>query len=42
MDWIENNISTFLGLMAEGLVACIRDEFTEYYRSVALLQAQVS
>ncbi|XP_026323819.1 gamma-tubulin complex component 3 homolog isoform X2 [Hyposmocoma kahamanoa] len=28
------------GLMAEGLVACIRDEFTEYYRSVALLQAQ--
>lgn len=30
-----------LGLMGEGLVASIRDELTEYYRSVALLQSQV-
>lgn len=29
------------GLMGEGLVASIRDELTEYYRSVALLQSQV-
>ncbi|CAG4923486.1 unnamed protein product [Colias eurytheme] len=29
------------GLMGEGLVAAIRDELTEYYRSVALLQSQV-
>lgn len=28
------------GLMGEGLVSCIRDELTEYYRSVALLQSQ--
>ncbi|CAG9782931.1 unnamed protein product [Diatraea saccharalis] len=28
------------GLMGEGLVASIRDELTEYYRSVALLQSQ--
>ncbi|XP_030027067.2 gamma-tubulin complex component 3 isoform X1 [Manduca sexta] len=28
------------GLMGEGLVAAIRDELTEYYRSVALLQSQ--
>lgn len=27
--------------MGEGLVASIRDELTEYYRSVALLQSQV-
>lgn len=27
--------------MGEGLVASIRDEITEYYRSVALLQSQV-
>lgn len=31
-----------LGLMGEGLVSAIRDEITEYYRSVALLQSQVS
>lgn len=31
----------FIGLMGEGLVASIRDELTEYYRSVALLQSQV-
>ncbi|XP_041973897.1 gamma-tubulin complex component 3 homolog [Aricia agestis] len=29
------------GLMGEGLVASIRDELTEYYRSIALLQSQV-
>ncbi|XP_050673494.1 gamma-tubulin complex component 3 homolog isoform X2 [Leptidea sinapis] len=29
------------GLMGEGLVAAVRDELTEYYRSVALLQSQV-
>ncbi|CAH0722666.1 unnamed protein product, partial [Brenthis ino] len=29
------------GLMGEGLVASIRDELTEYYRSVALLQSQI-
>ncbi|KAJ0181255.1 hypothetical protein K1T71_003340 [Dendrolimus kikuchii] len=28
------------GLMGEGLVASIRDELTEYYRSLALLQSQ--
>ncbi|XP_028043118.1 gamma-tubulin complex component 3 homolog [Bombyx mandarina] len=28
------------GLMGEGLVTAIRDELTEYYRSVALLQSQ--
>ncbi|XP_063634316.1 gamma-tubulin complex component 3 homolog [Cydia splendana] len=28
------------GLMGEGLVSSIRDELTEYYRSVALLQSQ--
>ncbi|XP_026764015.2 gamma-tubulin complex component 3 homolog [Galleria mellonella] len=28
------------GLMGEGLVASIREELTEYYRSVALLQSQ--
>lgn len=27
--------------MGEGLVSSIRDELTEYYRSVALLQSQV-
>ncbi|XP_013167226.1 PREDICTED: gamma-tubulin complex component 3 homolog isoform X1 [Papilio xuthus] len=29
------------GLMGEGLVSSIRDELTEYYRSIALLQSQV-
>ncbi|XP_039765945.1 gamma-tubulin complex component 3 homolog [Pararge aegeria] len=29
------------GLMGEGLVASIRDELTEYYRSIAILQSQV-
>ncbi|CAG4963057.1 unnamed protein product [Parnassius apollo] len=29
------------GLMGEGLVASVRDELTEYYRSIALLQSQV-
>ncbi|XP_068628394.1 gamma-tubulin complex component 3 homolog isoform X2 [Battus philenor] len=29
------------GLMGEGLVASIRGELTEYYRSIALLQSQV-
>ncbi|KAJ2946332.1 hypothetical protein O0L34_g12369 [Tuta absoluta] len=28
------------GLMGDGMVACIREELTEYYRSVALQQAQ--
>ncbi|XP_045760568.1 gamma-tubulin complex component 3 homolog [Maniola jurtina] len=29
------------GLMGEGLVTSIRDELTEYYRSIAILQSQV-
>jgi hypothetical protein len=28
--------------MGEGLVSSIRDELTEFYRSVALLQSQVN
>ncbi|CAK1548470.1 unnamed protein product [Leptosia nina] len=35
------SVFTPRGLMVEGLVAAVRDELTEYYRSVALLQSQV-
>ncbi|CAH4030729.1 gamma-tubulin complex component 3-like isoform X1 [Pieris brassicae] len=35
------SVFTPQGLMVEGLVAAIREELTEYYRSVALLQSQV-
>lgn len=39
---LSNKLIFISGLMGEGLVASIRDELTEYYRSVALLQSQVT
>lgn len=31
----------FKGLVGEGLVSAFRNELTEYYRSLAILQSQV-